>query len=47
MLEAAATLERNEWPQGLCADIEPASLVEAYAASSESAFNAMNLLHDK
>ena len=47
LLEAAATLERNEWPQGLCADIEPASLVEAYAASSESAFNAMNLLHDK
>lgn len=46
LLEAAVMLERNEWPQGLCADIEPASLVEAYAASSESAFNAMDLLHD-
>ena len=46
LLEAAVTLERNEWPQDLCADIEPAVMIEAYAASSESAFSAMELLHD-
>ncbi len=46
LLEAAVTLERNEWPHGLCADIEPAVVIEAYAASSASAFNAMELLRD-
>lgn len=46
LLEAAVTLERNEWPQDLCTDIEPAVVIEAYAASSESAFSAMELLHD-
>ena len=46
LLEAAVTLERNEWPHGLCADIEPAVVIEAYAASSASAFNTMELLRD-
>jgi EAL and modified HD-GYP domain-containing signal transduction protein len=44
LLQAALDVERNDWPKDVCATVDPADIIEAYAASSEAAFNAMELL---
>lgn len=46
LLQAAVTLERGEWPHGLCGTLRPAAIVEAYAASSEAAFRLLELIND-
>ena len=46
LLEGVVRLERNEWPNKLCAAVSPADLSEAFAASSETAFSIMAMLDD-
>ena len=45
-LDHSVRMERNEWPHDTCAGISPADLAEAYAASAEAAFTALELLAD-
>ncbi len=45
-LDHSVRMERNEWPDDTCAGISPADLAEAYAASAEAAFMAIELLAD-
>jgi EAL and modified HD-GYP domain-containing signal transduction protein len=45
-LDHSVRMERNEWPHDTCAGISPADLAEAYAASAEAAFMAIELLAD-
>jgi EAL and modified HD-GYP domain-containing signal transduction protein len=45
-LDHSVRMERNEWPHDTCAGISPADLAEAYAASAEAAFTAIELLAD-
>ena len=44
LLDGSLHLERNEWPQHVCAHLDPSAVIEAYAASSEAAFNTLALL---
>ena len=46
LLEHACRIERNEWPEDTCEGVTASDLVEAYAASSESAFTTLELLED-
>jgi len=46
LLGQALSLERNEWPQGIGANVTPSDVIEAYAASSQAAFSTMELLDD-
>ena len=46
LLDGVIRLERNEWPSTLCAAVSPADLSEAFAASSETAFDIMAMLAD-
>ena len=41
----ARQLERNEWPDQVCAALQPQQLVEAYASSSEAAFATLSALN--
>jgi EAL and modified HD-GYP domain-containing signal transduction protein len=45
-LDHTVRMERNEWPDDTCPGISPADLAEAYAASAEAAFTAIELLGD-
>ena len=45
-LDHTVRMERNEWPDDTCTGISPADLAEAYAASAEAAFMAIELLGD-
>ena len=45
LLRAVLDLERNVWPKDACPGVDPAVIVEAYAASSEAAFSAMEVLN--
>ena len=44
LLHAAIQLERHDWPQNLCATLDPQKLTETYAASAESAFTTLEML---
>lgn len=46
ILEQVVKIERNEWSAPACHGIDPAKAAEAYAASSEAAFSAMQLLSE-
>ena len=46
-LDHSVRMERNEWPDDTCVGISPADLAEAYAASAEAAFMALELLADE
>jgi EAL and modified HD-GYP domain-containing signal transduction protein len=46
LLEGALALERNAWPAAVCAHLDPADIVEAYAASSAAAFSTMDMIDD-
>lgn len=45
-LDHTVRMERNEWPDDTCPGVSPADLAEAYAASAEAAFTAIELLGD-
>lgn len=46
ILDSAICMERNEWPELGCPGVAADEIVEAYVASSETAFTTLHLLKD-